>query len=308
MRGPVVRGAAVLRGLALAVGLASVTVTATAAASEPASGPASESAMRVLSIGGAVTEIVYALGAGDRLVGRDTTSVFPPQAAALPDVGYIRRLSPEGVLSLGPELILAEEGAGPAEAVEAIEAASTPFVIIPDDPSPAGVLRKIDAVAAALDMPEAGAALSARVEAEIAAARAAVTAGQSRGQSEGIGPRRAIFLLSTAGGRLMAAGSDSSAERMLELAGARNALTGFSGYKQVSDEALIAAAPEVVVMMAGDSTPTPEALFAMPALAASPAAASRALVVMDGLALLGFGPRIGQAIRDLNAALYPAEG
>lgn len=72
---------------------------------------------RVLAIGGAITEIVYALGEDARLVGRDTTSVFPPEAEALPDVGYMRALSPEGVLSLAPDLIIADEGAGPAEEI-----------------------------------------------------------------------------------------------------------------------------------------------------------------------------------------------
>ena len=79
---------------------------------------AEDPASRVVSIGGAVTEIVYALGEEARLVARDTTSNYPPEATALPDVGYIRRLSPEGVMSVRPDLILSEEGAGPPEALK----------------------------------------------------------------------------------------------------------------------------------------------------------------------------------------------
>src|SRR5690554_4553900 len=86
---------------------------------------------RVVSLGGAVSEIVVALGQGGRLVARDTTSTWPEAVAALPDVGYLRQLSPEGLISVAPDLILAEEGAGPPEAVEVLRAAAIPFVTIP---------------------------------------------------------------------------------------------------------------------------------------------------------------------------------
>ncbi|ULB12430.1 ABC transporter substrate-binding protein (plasmid) [Cereibacter azotoformans] len=266
-------------------------VLATPAAAEP---------QRVLSIGGAVTEIVYALGQQDRLVGRDTTSNWPPEAKALPDVGYMRALSPEGVLSLAPDLILAESGAGPAEAMEAITAASVPVVTVPDVLSPEGVADKIRTVAVALGQRDRGETLAGTVLAEIEAVAARTSAEPQK--------RRAVFLLSTTGGRLMAAGEGSSAEVMLQLAGAENALSGFQGYKQVSDEAMIAAAPDVVVMMERDQTPSAADIFALPALAASPAASGRQLVTLDGLFLLGFGPRTGEAVRALHDALYPAGG
>ncbi|WP_145108877.1 heme/hemin ABC transporter substrate-binding protein [Cereibacter sediminicola] len=262
--------------------------------------PAAAEPQRILSIGGAVTEIVYALGQQDRLVGRDTTSSWPPEAGALPDVGYMRALSPEGVLSLVPDLILAEAGAGPAEAMEAIRAASVPVVTVPDVLSPEGVADKIRTVAEALGQRDRGEALAGTVLAEIEAVAASTSAEPQK--------RRAVFLLSTTGGRLMAAGEGSSAEVMLQLAGAENALSGFQGYKQVSDEAMIAAAPDVVVMMARDETPAAADIFALPALAASPAASGRQLVTLDGLFLLGFGPRTGQAVRALHDALYPAGG
>ena len=72
-----------------------------------AAAPALAAPARIVSLGGAVTEIVVALGAQEQLVARDSTSTFPPSVATLPDVGYVRALSPEGVLALGPELILA---------------------------------------------------------------------------------------------------------------------------------------------------------------------------------------------------------
>ena len=119
----------------------------------------------VVSIGGAVTEIVFALGAQDQLVARDTTSSYPPEAAALPDVGYMRALSPEGVLATGPKLIIAAEGAGPPETIEVLAQADIPFVTVPDDYTAEGVSAKIRAVGQALGKEPQAEALAA-IEAE----------------------------------------------------------------------------------------------------------------------------------------------
>lgn len=255
-------------------------------------------AQRVVSLGGSVTEIVVALGAQDRLIGRDTTSNHPDSIAALPNVGYIRALSAEGVLGLGPDLIISETGAGPAEAVAALRAAGVPFVEMPGEASPDGVLDKITAVAAALDLAEPGAALRAQVKAglDAAAARAA-----------GITDRKSVlFVLALQGGRVMAGGTGTSAEGILTLAGATNAATGFTGWKQITDEAVIAAAPDVILMMNrdGDLAVTDKDVLAHPALAQTPAAQAGRILRMDGMLVLGFGPRTPQAAADLHAALY----
>lgn len=260
---------------------------------------AEETGRRVVSLGGSVTEIVVALGAGDRLIGRDSTSTWPPEVTGLPDVGYLRALSAEGVLALGPDLVLAEADAGPVEAVEALKAAGVPFVSMPGASDPAGVVAKIEAVAAALDLAPAGQALAAEVAAGLAAAEAraaAVTA-----------PKRVLFILSVQGGRIMAAGQDSSADHIIALAGGVNALSGVTGYAQVTDEAVIAAAPDVILMMAaeGPRAVSDAELAALPALAETPALRGGQVLRMDGLLLLGFGPRTPEAARLLHDALYP---
>ena len=131
---------------------------------------------RVLSIGGSVTEIVYALGQEGRLVGRDTTSTYPASAEALPDVGYLRALSPEGVLSVSPDLILMEAGAGPAETLATLEGAGVKIVTIPGANSPESVVAKVQAVAMALGQEAKGAELIAQIKAETARALATVAA------------------------------------------------------------------------------------------------------------------------------------
>ena len=107
------------------VSLAAILLIATSARADAP-------ATRIVSVGGAITEIIYALGEQDRLVARDVTSNFPAQARELPDVGYIRRLSPEGILSVNPDLIIAQEGAGPPETIELLNEAQIPMVEIPE--------------------------------------------------------------------------------------------------------------------------------------------------------------------------------
>ena len=277
----------------LAVGLMAVPLTPQAQAVD---------APRVVTLGGAVTEIAVALGAEDQLIARDSTSTYPPSVMDLPDVGYVRALSPEGVLSVAPDLILSEDGAGPAETIAVLEAAGVDFVTMPDDPTPQGVLDKIDAVAQALRLPAEGAALKAEVEAGLRAAKARAEAVTE--------PKRVLFVLSLQGGRVMAGGEGSSAEGIIRLAGGINAATGFDGYKQMTDEAVIAAAPDLILMMdrEGDLSITAEDVTAHPALGLTPAAENGRILRMNGMLLLGFGPRTPEAAEALHDALYPAKG
>jgi len=280
-----------------------LVVTLAGVLAAPAAAPDGADARRVLSVGGAVTEIVYALGEADRLVARDATSSWPPEAEALPDVGYMRALSPEGVLSVAPDLIVAEEGAGPPETVALLRAAEIPFVTVPDATDAAGVLARIHAVGDALGVPDRAAALADKVGAELDAAVAAAEAASGE-------RKRVLFVLSTQGGRIMASGTGTAAAGIIALAGGRNAVTGFEGYKQMTDEAVAAAAPDVILMMdragdgGGDHAAADSELFAMPAIAPTPAAEAGAVVRMDGLTLLGFGPRTAQAVTALSEALH----
>jgi iron complex transport system substrate-binding protein len=253
---------------------------------------------RVVTLGGSVTEIAVALGAEDRLVARDTTSNFPESIRALPDVGYIRALSPENILAVDPGLILAEGDAGPPEAVEVLKSAGIPFVLVPEATDPEGVIAKIEAVAAALDLPAEGQALAARVAEGLEAARTRAAAVPE--------PKRVLFVLSLQGGRVMAGGEGSSAEGIIRLAGGVNAATGFRGYKPMTDEAVLQAAPDVILMMdrEGELAIDNSDVLSHPALGASPAARAGAIVRMDGMLMLGFGPRTPEAAAQLHDLIY----
>ena len=258
-------------------------------------------AQRVLAIGGAVTEIIYALGEEDRLVARDSTSTYPPEATEKPDVGYMRALSPEGVLSVEPDLILARANSGPVEAIAVLQAADVEWVTVPDDFTPQGVDENIRIIADALDVPEKGEALRQQLAKDLAAAEVITETIDE--------PKRILFVLSMRDDRIMASGTGTAADGIIELAGADNVISDFEGYKQLTDEAVINANPDVILMMEGrgeaEDHGAPNArITGHPALGSTTAAREGAIIRMDGLFILGFGPRTGEAAMELAKAIY----
>jgi iron complex transport system substrate-binding protein len=261
--------------------------------------PAAADTTRIVAIGGAVTETVYALGARDALVAVDTTSLFPPEATRLPNVGYMRQLAAEPIIALQPSLLLVQDDAGPPQTLDQLRAAGLNLVLVPNKPSVDGVVEKIGVIAEALGRPAQGRALAARVKGDVDAVAAAIAGTREH--------PRVVFLLSIGGGAPLAAGRGTSADGIIKLAGGINAIDGFEGYKPASPEALAAldadvilVTPRTVAQVGGEA-----GVLALPGVAQTKAASARRIVVIDGLLLLGFGPRTGEGVRTLASALHP---
>ncbi|MEO0829508.1 MAG: ABC transporter substrate-binding protein, partial [Pseudomonadota bacterium] len=137
---------------------------------EPADGP-----VRIVVAGGAVTETLYALGLGDRIIAADTTSMFPEAAMKLPKVGYLRQLSAEGVLAMRPDHILLGQGAGPAAAVEQIKSSGLPVSDISSGWTPDSVTGMVRDIGAAIGSPEAADTLATEIDADFAELAASLT-------------------------------------------------------------------------------------------------------------------------------------
>ena len=252
---------------------------------------------RIAVAGGSLTEILYFLGAESRIVGVDSTSNHPPQANAFPSVGYVRGLSAEGLLSLDPTLVLGEDDMGPPEVLTAVRRADVPVARVPETHTAAGIVAKVRCVAKILDLDAA-----ARIDEQLAPLVAQLA--NLRGQTPAAGARKVAFLLALRDGAPVGAGRNTSADGLLAMVAARNVLAEFAGWKPVSVEAMARAAPDYIVTthrgaaMAGGAGP----LAAHPALRATPAGQTpERLIVMDGMELLGFGPRT------LHAALRLAQ-
>ena len=273
---------------------------ALAGAAEPGGSAAPEDPQRIIAIGGSITEIIYALGAQERLAAVDSASLYPARALEThPNVGYMRTLSAEPVLSVGPDLILAVADAGPPEVIKQIRQTGVPVLTISDEPSVRGAQQKIRAVARALGLEREGEQLVARMEREYRTL-------SERLKAVKVQPK-VLFLLSTGNGAPLAAGIGTSAHSMIKLAGGRNVMERIKGYKMVTPEAIVAAAPEIIVATRRTFARygSKEKLLSLPELAATPAAAAGRLLVFDGLYLVGFGPRTVAAMRELATHFHP---
>jgi iron complex transport system substrate-binding protein len=280
-----------MRTFAIGIGLLSILGTASRADAQ--------SPPRVVSLGGSVTETAFALGAGASVVGVDESSLFPPHVASLPQVGYYRTISVEGVLSLAPTLVLASVEAGPPAALAQLVAAGVTVVRVPEGYTPGIVTEKIRIVASALGLGEAGDALADRLAHEM---------DEASGLRARAGTRpRALFIWSRGPGAPVVGGSETGASAVLELAGAENAASGMRGYQPMNAESVVLASPDVLVVP--DATVASlgglDALLRLPGVAATPAGRARRVITVDLMALLGFGPRTGEALLALTRELHP---
>ncbi|CAM5384159.1 ABC transporter substrate-binding protein [Streptomyces xanthochromogenes] len=257
---------------------------------------------RIAPLTGSLGEIVFTLGLGPHVVARDITTTFE-QAAKLPVVTRAHDVSAESVLSLKPTLVLADTSTGPAEAVDQIRAAGIPLVVVEPAKSLADVDRRIDAVAAALGVPDAGSALKSRTDQRISAARSAAPEGGGR-------PRVAFLYLRGSASVHLLGGADSGASSLIEAAGGVDAgkESGLSkDFTPITSEALAKAAPDAILVMSKGlaSVGGVDGLLKVPGVAETPAGLDRRIVSVDDGVLLNYGPRTDRVLRSLVGQLYP---
>jgi iron complex transport system substrate-binding protein len=255
---------------------------------------------RIIPLDGDVAEIVFALGLGDRVVATDLSATYPPEADALPQIGYQRALNAEPILEFDPTLVIGTDLAGPPEVIEELERVGVPVAIVPSPDDATGPATKIRAIAELLGVADRGEQLAASVEGEIAAvsplsppssqARLRVAMLYLRGQNT-----RLIF------------GRGTSIGWLIEATGSVNVASelGIDDTADITAEALISAAPDVLLVTTDglESVGGIDGLLAMPSVAATPAAMRRAVLAYDAQLMLGNGPRTGEFLAALVADL-----
>lgn len=257
-------------------------------------GPAPE---RIVSVGAANTEIVFALGKGDRVVGVDTSSLFPEEATKRTKVGYQRALSAEGLVSLAPSLVIVGADAGPAAVLDQVKATSVRVEKVETAPTIEGVKDRIRTVAKLVGGdPEP---LIAKLDQDLAAVTKAVATTKSR--------PKVLALYARGAGSAQAFGTKNAADTLLSVAAGENVVRGYEGSKPITAEALAAANPEVVLVSTRglESLGGSAQLFTLPGLGATRAAKANAVVALDDLLLFGLGPRTGEGAMALAKALHP---
>ncbi|MYS70002.1 ABC transporter substrate-binding protein [Streptomyces sp. SID5926] len=263
-----------------------------------------ERAGRIVPLSGSLSEIVFTLGLGDRVVARDVTATFE-QAAKLPVVTRGHDVSAESVLSLRPDLVLAETSSGPEEAVDQIRAAGVPVLFVEAAKGVDDVGPRIGAVADALGVPAAGKELTRRSEQRIEAVRADVPHGQE--------PRVAFLYLRGSASVYLIGGEDSGAGSLIEAAGAvdAGAASGLDkDFTAITSEALVKAAPDAILVMSKglESVGGVDGLVKIPGVAQTPAGMDRRIVSVEDGVLLNYGPRTDQVLKSVVAQLYGEDG
>ena len=256
-------------------------------------------AKRLVSLSGALTEIIYLLGAEPLLVGSDTTSNYPEAADKTPKVGYVRQLAAEGVLSLKPDTVIGTTEAGPPVVLQQIAQAGVTVALVQSDHSWDEVLRKIRLVGQATGKQAQAEQLAQRLQADWDQTQAQVRASVAAGRAP-----RALFVLSHSGSPQVA-GQATAADALLRLGGATNVMQGFQGYRPLTAEAMAQAAPQVIVTTTQglEAVGGAEKFWARPELALTPAFKNKTMVALEASQLLGYGPRLPQAVQALHQGL-----
>jgi iron complex transport system substrate-binding protein len=254
---------------------------------------AGEPAPKVVSLGGGVTEIIYALGAESLLIGTDLSSTYPDKAKTLPNVGYYRQLPAEGIVSLRPTLVIASENAGPPQSIEHLRALKIEVMTVSDSPTVESLKSRILEIGHALDRATAAQALIDQFETELSHAKASSK------------PAMSAMTVVIRGGKMLGAGRDTNAHVVLQEAGLRNALASEKSYRPLSAEAVTRLAPEVIIVTSStvESMGTLQAVKDSPLLKHTPAVKNNRIVVMEDLLAQGFGLRLPQAVTQIRQGI-----
>lgn len=249
-------------------------------------------AERVISIGGDVTQIIYALGGQQDLVARDSTSQHPAQVNKLPNIGYMRQLNAEGILAFKPTLVLVSELAKPSVVLQQLKEAGVKVVAVNGQNNIDVIAEKITTIGHALKRENQAKALNEKMKKQIAALPTQPL------------PVKVLFIMAHQGMNTLAAGTQTGADGAIRRAGLTNAMAAVPHYQTLSQEGIVAAAPDLVVVgedglrtLGGENK-----LWSLPGLVLTPAGRHHALFVVDEMALLSFGLDTPSAIRELRRA------
>jgi len=240
---------------------------------------------RITAAGGSITEIIYFLEQESRLIAVDVTSNYPKSAMNLPSIGYVRALSAEGVLSLDPTLIIGENDMGPPSVIDQINRTNVETRVLPEIHSASGIIQKIECVGKMIGMK--------KNEIDFYNNKLLKQVSQLENSTSDAEGKKIIYILSMQSGSPLIAGSNTSGDGLISLAGGINPLSSFEGWKPVGTESIIQAEPDLIIISERGlkGFGTIEELSNHPALYLTPAAQNNNILALDGMASLGFGPR-----------------
>lgn len=254
---------------------------------------------RIISAGSAVTELILALHAEQSLVAVDVTSQLP-EGQPLPKIGYHRRLSAEGLLALSPTKLIGSDEMGPAPVLQQLKSTGVDIEVVNTQTNVDGLKARIDQIAAILNKPQEAQQLKSQVDQQVQSLKANQPTEQKK---------KVLFLLIHEGRAANVAGTDTTPDAIIRLAGAINpAADKITAYKPLSSESMVEMQPDVILVSGRsfEKLGGPDAIIKMmPLLAATPAGQNKQIITIDGAALVGgLGLKSLAEAKRLNQLLY----
>lgn len=248
---------------------------------------------KIVSLNGAVTEIVAALGHEKEIVGTDVTSTYPESLkATAKDLGHVRSVSIEAIMALQPTVILATDKDMSPELLEKIKKSGVKAEVFTQEFSPEGTKKLIGEVAKALNHADYK-ALEEKIDTDLKAVKPIANA------------PKVLFIYARGANMMMVSGTGTPVEKAITLAGGKNAVTDFADFKPLTPEALIKGNPDVILMFDSGigSLGGPQGVLKIPGVDKTNAGKNKKIISMDGALLSGFGPRVGEGVAKLNSLL-----
>lgn len=251
-------------------------------------------AQKIVSLNGAITEIVAALGHEKEIVGTDVTSTYPETLKGhAKDLGHVRSIAIEAIMALQPTLVLATDKDMNPALLEKLKAAGIKAHVFHQEFSLEGSHKLINDVAAILGATDKAPELTEKITIDANGTKALAKA------------PKVLFIYARGANMLMVSGAGTPVDKMIALAGGVNAVTGFEDYKPLTPEALIKGNPDVILMFSSglESVGGKEGILKIPGVDKTTAGRTKSIIAMDGALLSGFGPRVGEGVSALNNLL-----
>ncbi|MET0753651.1 MAG: ABC transporter substrate-binding protein [Pyrinomonadaceae bacterium] len=256
---------------------------------------------RIVSVGTAVTETIYALGAGEKLVGVDNSSAeYIPETKNLPKVGPRTTLSAEGILSLKPTLLIMNADAGPPQVVEQIKNSGVTILTLTPNYTIETVKSKVETIAKALNLEAKAKEINDSIDKDIREVGELLKKKKTtpKVMFVGRGPNMPNATMS---------GTGTTIDEMIKLAGGANPMTDFTGFKEMTDEAVVAAQPDIILITqrSFERSGGVEGVVKFPGVALTPAGKNQRVIPVSDMYFQGFGPGVGRAVRELTYKFHP---
>ncbi|MEM9990230.1 MAG: ABC transporter substrate-binding protein [Bacteroidota bacterium] len=256
---------------------------------------------RIISLSGFLTEVLATIGYADQIIGRDVTSTTPADLTnKIPSLGHVSQLNAEAILALQPTTIFVEKAQlAQSEVFEQLEQAGIAIRAINTSQTLDNALKAAQQIGKSLEVK------SNRVE-KMRRSIVADSLQLAATIAEHDTKPKVLFIYARGAGRLMVSGTGTSAAAIIEKAGGRNAIESFENFKPLTPEALIEAAPDVILMFESGlaSLNGKEGLEQITGISQTPAFQNNRIVAMDGHYLTAFGTKAAEAALELARHIH----